>query len=73
MSCRSCTSRNQTRFVAEISVHILGIENIERPAVLVFPKLLTCMDCGFTEFTMAENDLQLLRKHSGGAAADTAG
>jgi hypothetical protein len=60
MSCRSCGLRNQKKFAAEMSVHVLGMENVDKPVVWVFPKLLVCMDCGFTELTIAENELHLL-------------
>jgi hypothetical protein len=30
--------------------------------ILVFPRLLVCMNCGFTELTMAKNELRLLGK-----------
>jgi hypothetical protein len=62
MCCRSCGSENQTKFASEISVHILGLENVNKPTVFVFPGLLVCMDCGFTELTLAENELRLLGK-----------
>jgi len=54
----------QTTFAGEMSVHTLGLENVEKPVVWVFPKLLVCMDCGFTELTIAENELRLLGKDS---------
>jgi predicted nucleic-acid-binding Zn-ribbon protein len=60
MSCRSCGSENQTKFASEITIHILGLENVNKPTVMVFPKLLLCMNCGFTEFTIAENEMHLL-------------
>jgi predicted nucleic-acid-binding Zn-ribbon protein len=62
MSCMSCGSENQTEFASEISVHILGLENVDKPAVMTFPRLLTCIDCGFTEFRMPEDELRLLTK-----------
>jgi hypothetical protein len=62
MSCRSCGLGNQRKFAAEMSVHVLGMENVDKPIVWVFPKLLVCMDCGFTELTIAENELHLLGK-----------
>ena len=62
MSCRSCGSGNQKGFASEISVHILGLENVDKPTVMVFPRLLVCMDCGFTELAMRENDLRMLGK-----------
>ena len=67
MSCVSCGSGNQTEFASEITVHTLGLENVDNPTVMMFPKLLTCIDCGFTEFKMPENELRLLTK---GPASD---
>jgi hypothetical protein len=60
MQCKVCGSRNQTEFNAEINVHFPGLKNVDKPAVLVFPKLLLCLDCGFTEFTLSETELHLL-------------
>ena len=62
MSCRSCGLGNQKKFAAEMSVHVLGVENVDKPVIWVFPKLLVCMDCGFTELTIAENELHLLQE-----------
>jgi len=62
MSCKSCGSENQSEFASEIGVHILGLENVNKPTVYVFPRLLVCMDCGFAGFTVAENELRLLGK-----------
>ena len=47
MSCMSCGSENQKEFASEITVHILGLENVDKPTVMVFPRLRTCMNCGF--------------------------
>ena len=60
MSCLSCESESQTEFPSEICVHHPGLENLGKPAVMLFPKLLTCMNCGFTEFRMTDNQLGLL-------------
>jgi hypothetical protein len=49
-----------------MSVHVLGLENVGKPVVWVFPKLLVCMDCGFTELTIAEDELRLLGKDPAG-------
>lgn len=67
MSCRSCGSETQTGFASEISVHVLGLENVNKPTLMVFPRLLVCMNCGYTELTLAEKELALLGK---GPAAD---
>jgi hypothetical protein len=62
MSCRSCGLENQSKFAAEMSVHVLGLENVDKPVVLAFPRLLVCMDCGFTELTLEEDELRQLGK-----------
>ena len=62
MACRSCGSANQTEFTAEIDIHFSGLRNLNKPTVLVFPKLVVCLDCGFTQFTLPETELRLLRE-----------
>jgi hypothetical protein len=69
MKCKSCTSANQRSFNSEINVHFLGLQNLREPSVFVFPKLLVCMDCGFTEFAIQEADLRLLGKDQTGPGA----
>ena len=44
MSCVSCGSGNQTEFSAEINIHFPGLKNLDKRSVLVFPKLLVCLD-----------------------------
>ncbi len=62
MSCRSCASENQTQLGAEINIHFREKKGLDDPAVLVFPKLLVCLDCGFTEFTIPETELLVLEE-----------
>jgi hypothetical protein len=61
MTCKSCSSENRRSFSSEINVHFPGLKNFDRPPVFVFPKLLVCMDCGFTEFAIPETELCQLR------------
>lgn len=56
MRCRSCGAESQTEFGAEIMIHLPRPTN-NKPALLVFPKLLACLDCGFAEFTIQETEL----------------
>ena len=51
----------KTQFVAEINVHFPGLRNLDKPPVLVFPKLLVCLGCGVSKFTLPEGELGLLR------------
>jgi hypothetical protein len=67
MSCRSCQLSHQEEFGSEIMIHFSGIRNLDRPAVIVFPKVLICLDCGFAECIIPATELRLLGQ--GGAAS----
>jgi hypothetical protein len=61
MSCRSCSSSNQTRFGSEIIIHHSGLKNLDEPTVMVFPKIAVCLDCGVVaEFIISEAELRRL-------------
>jgi|SRR5208337_860527 len=62
MSCRSCGSENRTQFGAEIMIHFPGLRNLDKPGVLIFPRLAVCLDCGFSEFTLVETELPVLKE-----------
>jgi hypothetical protein len=62
MPCLLCASRNQAEFAAEINIHFLGLENIDDPGVLVFPKVLVCLDCGSSRFSTPETELSHLAR-----------
>jgi hypothetical protein len=66
MACKPCKSDNQREFGAEINIHFPGREALDKPAVLLFPKLWVCLCCGFTEVTIKETELHRLVE---GAAA----
>lgn len=65
--CKSCHSKNQNRFSAEICIHLPGLKDLEVPAVFVFPTLVVCLDCGFAEFSIPESELRSLAE--GGVAS----
>lgn len=67
MRCKWCGSDKQRRFTAEVAIHFPGLKGIDKPAVLVFPELLVCLNCGKTEFTIPESELRMLTE--GEAAA----
>jgi hypothetical protein len=60
MFCKSCQSENERTFNGEIAIHFPGAEGLKKPMVWVFPKLLVCLNCGFTEFAIPETELQRL-------------
>jgi hypothetical protein len=57
MACKSCSSGNLRHFQTEIAVHL---KDIGSPHVFVFPEILVCLKCGFTELVIAENKLKVL-------------
>jgi hypothetical protein len=69
MYCALCESRNQAEFTAEMMIHLSGLRNIDRPGVLVFPKVWVCLDCGSSRFSTPETELRALGKGIAASAA----
>jgi len=64
MTCRSCGSENKTEFRSSMNIHFPGRKGLNKPAVLAYPALVICLDCGFTEFTVEARELRLLGEGS---------
>jgi hypothetical protein len=62
MACEACGSANDPEFSAEINIHFPGPMSLDEPGFFVFPKLAVCLDCGFTQFTLPERELCMLKK-----------
>jgi hypothetical protein len=64
MPCVSCGSRNKAEFPAEVNIHCPAVANPVggQPGMLVFPKLLVCLDCGFSTFHASVPELALLTR-----------
>jgi hypothetical protein len=60
MACLLCGSTHEKEFAAEMVIHLGGLSNIDNPGVWVFPKLVTCLDCGIVRFNVSKTDLALL-------------
>ena len=60
MPCQKCRSDQQSKFNAEINVHFPGHESRDKPSILIFPELLVCLNCGFTELVISRKDLPSL-------------
>ena len=67
MSCQSCQSEHQSYFNGEIAIHFAGLKGLDKPIVFVFPRLLVCLDCGFTEFVIPETELRRLASNTAAA------
>jgi len=64
MACRVCHSENRGAFESEISIHLPRLDNLTKPTVLVFPKLLVCLECGRAEFGIGKTELRRLAEAS---------
>ena len=62
MTCNRCHSEKQNVFSGEVAIHFPGRKGLEKPIVWAFPKLVVCLQCGFTEFTVPERELQVLQQ-----------
>lgn len=69
MSCKSCSSNSRAQFGSEIMIHFSGLKNLDKPTVMVFPKIAVCLDCGVTEFTIPEAELRLLGERGAASTA----
>ena len=57
MPCSGCHSRNLREFDSEITIHIeQGIGDLTQSNVVVFPKITICIDCGFMQGQIKEDD-----------------
>jgi hypothetical protein len=60
MSCPACRLDDQMEFSAEMMVHHGGLKNLNNSGVVLFPKVLVCLACGFSQFTVPKSELALL-------------
>jgi hypothetical protein len=64
MACKSC---HKTLFPGELAIHFPGgMEALHKGQLLLFPQVLVCLTCGFSEFSLPEADLRRLIYGSGG-------
>ena len=59
MICKRCGSDELSELAAEIALPF-PVLNCNKPPVLIFPMVLICVHCGFSEFTVPESVLQVL-------------
>jgi hypothetical protein len=43
-----------------MNLHFPGRENLDKPGIFVFPKVLVCLDCGSSQFAVSESELAVL-------------
>jgi hypothetical protein len=65
MFCKFCTSPNNAELTAEIMIHFRGLMHLQNPGVLTFSTVSVCLDCGSTQFTIPDTELELLKEAIG--------
>jgi len=60
MKCTLCASDNQAEFSSEIHIHFRSRKNLDKPGIFLFPKLLVCLNCGFSPLTIPETEFREL-------------
>jgi hypothetical protein len=60
MSCLACASNNHVELSAAIVLNLATFQNADRACAELFPKLLVCLDCGFTRFNVSQHELASL-------------
>lgn len=48
-------------FSGEMALHFRGLQNINKPTVLVFSEVVVCLDRGTSQFAMPPADFEQLR------------
>ena len=62
VACLSCRSENVRALVSEINIHFPGKANLTK-SLLVYPRLLVCLDCGLADVLLSEEELRNLREN----------
>jgi hypothetical protein len=62
MICPNCSSNALEEFSTEMMLHCVGVQKFNNSGILISPKILVCLECGFSYFTTPENELVLLRE-----------
>lgn len=60
IGCVRCSSENLGEFSSEMNIHFPGYEGLTEPSVWVFSQLTVCLDCGYSEFSVPEAELERL-------------
>ena len=66
--CSCCGNDHLQMFNGEVALHLRGMENLDKPATFVFPKVLVCLDCGASHFVIPGEVRQSLARNPNGAS-----
>lgn len=68
MVCKVCNSQNVQSFSGELTITMGNVAGLNTTPVYICQKVLSCLDCGFTELTIAPNELETLKKRGARAS-----
>jgi len=52
-----------------MGIHFPELKDIDKPVVWVFTDVVVCLDCGISEFAIAEAELRLLASDDAASSA----
>ena len=63
MTCKSCTSQNLGQFPGELTLCFDSLQTTRNNAdpVTIIPRVLVCLDCGFSELVIPPAEVLLLK------------
>ena len=65
----SCSVDNRRTSNGEVALHVPGLQGLDKPTLLVFPKVQVCLNCGVAAFVVEDADLRHLRENYSSVAA----
>jgi hypothetical protein len=72
MLCPQCQSNNRRELDTEMMIHNGRVDGA-LPDLLTFPRAWVCLECGWSTFTLAQNELLKLREGCLKAGANNGG
>jgi len=60
MNCPNCSLNHLAEFSTELMIHFPGLEHLQNHGVLIFPRMMVCVKCGFSQFKIGESETALL-------------
>jgi len=62
MACKRCGSEAQKQLDGELTATLPDVKGLNASPVYSTDHILVCLDCGFTELTIAKPELERLRR-----------
>ena len=62
VTCWECSSDMLKDFDGELAIHFPGRDGLDKPSLLLYPKLKVCLKCGHAEFVVSDAQIEELEK-----------